>query len=87
MRYRALQFRGRQNVILELGFFYGFLGWENVFVLLKKPDKVWPNFERPSDLEGVVFDEVDSSHRWKGYLTDRLAQAGFDLPDPKRTTG
>lgn len=29
---KALQFRARQNVVLELGFFYGHLGWENVFV-------------------------------------------------------
>lgn len=49
---RALQFRPRQNVVLELGFFYGRLGWENVFVVLKRPDKLFPNFERPSDLDG-----------------------------------
>jgi predicted nucleotide-binding protein len=76
---RALQFRARQNVILELGFFYGQLGWENVFVLLKRAPRVFPNFERPSDLDGVVFDEVDDSGRWKTTLASKLAEAGFAL--------
>jgi predicted nucleotide-binding protein len=49
---RALQFRARQNVILELGFFYGRLGWENVFIIDVPPKEVFPNFERPSDLGG-----------------------------------
>ena len=62
---RALQFRARQNVILELGFFYGYLGWEHVFVLYKPPDEIFPNFERPSDLGGVVFDEVEAGRTWK----------------------
>lgn len=74
---RALQFRARQNVILELGFFYGFLGWESVFVLCKDPNRVFPNFERPSDLEGVVFDTVDATGEWKALLRSRLAEAGF----------
>ncbi|MEA2602802.1 MAG: hypothetical protein QOF89_3794 [Acidobacteriota bacterium] len=74
---RALQFRARQNVILELGFFYGFLGWESVFVLGKDPNRVYPNFERPSDLEGVVFDTVDVTGGWKALLRGRLAEAGF----------
>lgn len=69
----------RQNVILELGFFYAYLGWENVFVLYKSPDKVFPNFERPSDLDGVLFEEVDDSERWKHYLRERLMEAGFQL--------
>jgi predicted nucleotide-binding protein len=55
---KALQFRARQNVILELGFFYGYLGWENVFVVYRKPPRVFPNFERPSDLDGAVFDAI-----------------------------
>jgi len=76
---RSLQFRARQNVILELGFFYGFLGWENVFVLFKKPDKVYPNFERPSDLDGILFEEVNNTHDWKEYLRQRLLEAGFQL--------
>lgn len=75
----ALQFRARQNVVLELGFFYGHLGWENVFVLFKEPDKVFPNFEMPSDLGGVVFDRVDESGEWKAYLEQKLKEAGFEI--------
>jgi predicted nucleotide-binding protein len=76
---KALQYRARQNVILELGFFYGQLGWENVFVLFRKAPKVFPNFERPSDLDGAVFDEVDDSERWKRTLAAKLKDAGFQI--------
>lgn len=76
---KSLQFRTRQNVILELGFFYGYLGWENVFVVYQKPPKVFPNFERPSDLDGAVFDEIDEAGQWRETLTGRLAEAGFKL--------
>ena len=76
---RALQFRASQNVVLELGFFYGLLGWENVFVLFKGPDRVYPNFERPSDIDGAVFDEMDPSGEWKGSLARKLVEAGFRL--------
>ncbi|MDH4338623.1 MAG: nucleotide-binding protein [Candidatus Krumholzibacteria bacterium] len=58
---RALQFRARQNVVLELGFFYGHLGWENVFVVYEDPDQVFPNFERPSDLDGVILDSMSDA--------------------------
>jgi predicted nucleotide-binding protein len=75
---RALQFRARQNVILELGFFYGRLGWENVFVVYQEPDRVFPNFERPSDLDGVVFDSL-SEIGWRAKLGNKLSAAGFDL--------
>jgi predicted nucleotide-binding protein len=77
---KALQFRARQNVILELGFFYGHLGFENVFVLFKPSAQVFPNFERPSDLDGVLFDTVDSNGQWKDALKKRLQEAGFQLP-------
>ncbi len=75
---RALQFRARQNVILELGFFYGYLGWENVFVISAQPDKVYPNFEPPSDLAGVVFDAIDSPD-WRASLLRKLTEAKFKL--------
>jgi predicted nucleotide-binding protein len=76
---RALQFRARQNVILELGFFYGHLGWERVFVLYKPPEKVHPNFERPSDIDGAVFDSLDASGSWRESLARKLLDAGFHL--------
>jgi len=75
----ALQFRSRQNVMLELGFFYGYLGWEKVFVLQCRPDRVFPNYERPSDLDGAVFDTMDSSGKWRKALEARLSAAGFGL--------
>jgi len=75
---RALQFRARQNVVLELGFFYGHLGWENVFVVYKAPESVFPNFERPSDLDGVVLDSI-SQAGWRKKLKEKLAAAGFAL--------
>lgn len=78
----ALQFRARQNVILELGFFYGLLGWENVFVLSKPPDKVFPNFERPSDIAGAVFESMDAAGNWRASLAGKLTQAGFRLKEP-----
>ena len=77
---RALQFRARQNVVLELGFFYGHLGWENVFVVSKDSDQVFPNFERPSDLDGVIFDSM-SDTGWQRNLRARLAKAGFAIPN------
>jgi predicted nucleotide-binding protein len=84
---RALQYRARQNVILELGFFYGYLGWENVFVLLKKPSKVFPNFERPSDLDGAVFDPIDEGAQWKTILAEKLRDAGFHCAKLPRNNG
>ncbi len=76
---RALQFRMRQNVLLELGFFYGYLGWENVFVLFRPPDKVFPNFEMPSDLAGILYDHFDPDGKWKTLINERLQNAGFPL--------
>ena len=78
---RALQFRARQNVVLELGFFYGRLGWENVFVVYQEPNRVFPNFERPSDLDGVVFDSF-SDTAWQKKLGAKLSAAGFQLAHP-----
>lgn len=82
VRERALQYRARQNVLLELGFFYGHLGWEHVFVLVCQSPSVFPNFERPSDLDGLIFDAFDDAGRWSGALAARLTRAGFEIESP-----
>ena len=75
----ALKYRARQNVILELGYFYGLLGWDNVFVLEKMPARRFPDFERPSDLGGVVFDRYDVGGNWKIAIAHQLEAHGFAL--------
>ena len=75
-----LEFRARQNVILELGYFYGKLGEEHVFVFRKPPpvsDKVVNRLEEPSDLAGKIFE--DFSGDWKAILSERLKEAGFSI--------
>lgn len=79
VRDKALQYRARQNVILEMGFFYGRLGSERVLIIQKHTRGYFPRFERPSDLDGILFDEVDQSIRWKFILYRRLQQEGFNL--------
>lgn len=44
-----LQFRARQNVLFELGFFYGKLGRQNVSCLIKQ------SVEKPSDIDGIAY--------------------------------
>jgi predicted nucleotide-binding protein len=77
---RALEYRARQNVILELGFFYGRLSFERVFVLYRNPKTRFPKFERPSDLNGVPWDEYDVTGKWKDVLKTRLRDHGFHVP-------
>jgi len=74
---KSLKYRSRQNAILELGYFYGRLGWDKVFVLEKAPPRRFPDFERPSDLNGVVFDRYDAAGKWKMTVAQRLENHGF----------
>ncbi|EOW9529667.1 TIR domain-containing protein [Bacillus cytotoxicus] len=45
----SYKFRARQNVLFELGFFYGKLGRSNVCCILKS------NVEKPSDIDGIAY--------------------------------
>ena len=65
--------RARQNVILELGYFSGILGRENVVVLHKG------DVEIPSDYLGVVYIPMDSHGSWKYGLGKELNSAGFEI--------
>jgi len=54
--------RARQNVIFELGFFYGLLGrYEGRVIVLKKGD-----VEIPSDIHGVIWINADNGVRSVG---------------------
>jgi len=63
--------RGRQNVIFELGFFFGKLGRERVVVLLEE------SIEKPSDIDGLTYIELDKAGAWKQALARELEAAGI----------
>ncbi len=78
---RALKYRTRENVILELGFFYGRLGWDHVFVVQKSAEYPWPDFEKPSDLAGAVIFETSAELDWRDELTEKLREAELFVTD------
>lgn len=65
--------RCRQNVIFELGFFYGKLGRKRVCALLRK------DVESPSDISGVIYKAADSEGAWKLALAKEMKAAGFNI--------
>jgi predicted nucleotide-binding protein len=65
--------RGRQNVIFELGFFFGKLGRRRVAVLLEA------GIERPSDIDGLVYISLDAAGAWKASLARELAEVGINV--------
>ena len=65
--------RGRQNVIFELGFFFGRLGRDRVAVLLA------PGVEQPSDISGLVYIGVDAAGSWKYQLARELAASDIGV--------
>lgn len=67
------KFRARQNVILELGYFSGALGRQNVCVLYKN------EVEIPSDYLGVVYTELDSSEGWHLKLAKEMKASGLNI--------
>ena len=66
-------FRARQNVIFELGFFVGKLGRKHVCALRKG------DVEIPSDYSGVMYIEMDDSDGWKLLLAKELKSAGIPI--------
>lgn len=60
-----LMFRVRQNVVLELGMLFSKLGRSRVAIIIKKVEK----FEKPSDIDGVLYLEYKESVR---EISDKL---------------
>jgi predicted nucleotide-binding protein len=73
----AQQPRARQNVILELGYFIGKLGRQNVCAI-KLGD-----LEIPSDIMGVVWIPFDAHNAWKTALAKELGDAGHAIDSSK----
>jgi predicted nucleotide-binding protein len=69
----SYEFRSRQNVIFELGFFIAKLGRERVFLLYEK------GVERPSDIAGVVYAEIDPGDSWQLRLAKELKGIGMSI--------
>jgi len=65
--------RARQNVVLELGYFIGRLGRERVCAL-KKGD-----IELPTDIVGVIWQELDAQGGWRQALAKELQAAGYKI--------
>lgn len=68
-----LEPRARQNVLLELGYFFGRLGRENVCALKRG------HVEVPSDFAGVVWETMDAGTGWKLSLGRELQAAGHSI--------
>jgi len=71
--------RARQNVVLELGFFIGRLGRERVLALHKNV----PNFEMPSDYQGVIYKPFDDAGAWRFELVKELKALNYDVNSDK----
>lgn len=65
--------RARQNVVLELGYFWGRLGRERVCVLYKE------EIELPSDMQGILYVPMDNFDGWKHKLAREMQQAGLPI--------
>ena len=66
-----LQPRGRQNVVFEFGYFVGRLRRPRVALLYES------GTELPSDLDGLVYIELDQAGAWRAKLARELSAAGF----------
>lgn len=65
--------RARQNVVLELGLFYGLLGRTKVCALHKG------DLELPSDFQGVLYTHLDPNGGWRISLAREMRAAGLDV--------
>lgn len=65
--------RARQNVILELGYFFGRLGRSRVCALHKG------EVELPSDYLGVIYINLDPGGAWRLLVARELRTAGFEI--------
>lgn len=69
----ANKFRARQNVVFEHGLFVGCLGRKNVCALVNG------DVEKPGDLDGILYVQMDVAGAWKMQLCSNMKAAGLDI--------
>ena len=69
----AMPNRGRQNVILELGYFMASLGRDRVAALVQECVDV------PTDIGGIAYIPLDEGGIWETLLARELVAAGYEL--------
>lgn len=65
--------RARQNVIFELGYFFGRLGRKKVCALYSE------GVEVPSDLAGLVYTPIDRDRAWQFELAKEIKSSGVTI--------
>lgn len=65
--------RARQNVVFEHGLLIGKIGRENVCSLVKG------QIEKPNDISGVVYLQMDSSDAWKYLVAKEMKRSGYNV--------
>jgi len=76
-----LNYRARQNVILEFGYFMGLLERDKVCCLYKG------GVELPSDMQGIVYIPFkDSIEEVRDMIIKELKEAGYEIKKTSRET-
>ncbi|EAB9843035.1 TIR domain-containing protein [Salmonella enterica] len=70
---KNLKPRSRQNVVFEHGYLIGKLGRNKVSALVKA------QVEIPSDLNGLVYTELDKAGGWKLSIAKELTREGYSI--------
>jgi predicted nucleotide-binding protein len=65
--------RARQNVVFELGFFFGKLGRKHVCALHRD------DVELPSDVQGLLYIALDTANGWQLQLAKEMKEAGLPI--------
>ncbi|WP_394189390.1 TIR domain-containing protein [Paenisporosarcina quisquiliarum] len=70
---KELNSRARQNVVFEHGYLMGKIGRNNVCALVKS------QVEKPNDISGVVYVEMDDNGYWKNMLIKEMKSSGYEI--------
>lgn len=65
--------RARQNVVFEHGYLMGKIGRPNVCALVKD------DIEKPNDISGVVYIEMDKHNAWQLQIAKEMKNIGYEI--------